>query len=175
LVGASEASIDFIGSSSDGLFGMDTSANVYSLSTSTGASTALGPSGLTLSPDDYALSTGFPALYFNNGKKGYVLSPTNGTAIQLGTYAAGVGVGALADIGGIAYGAAISTAADPTSEIYTFNLATDAVSELSTVTGADGQIYGLAAVPEPATWTMMLLGFGAMGALLRRRARSVIA
>jgi hypothetical protein len=24
-------------------------------------------------------------------------------------------------------------------------------------------------VPEPATWAMMLLGFGAMGALFRRR------
>lgn len=29
-----------------------------------------------------------------------------------------------------------------------------------------------AAVPEPATWGMMLLGFGAMGASLRRRRRS---
>lgn len=33
-----------------------------------------------------------------------------------------------------------------------------------------GEIRGnLAAVPEPATWAMMLLGFGAMGFALRRR------
>lgn len=30
----------------------------------------------------------------------------------------------------------------------------------------------IAAVPEPGTWGMMLLGFGAMGASLRRRRRS---
>lgn len=32
-----------------------------------------------------------------------------------------------------------------------------------------------AAVPEPATWAMMMLGFGAMGSVLRRRKRSVFA
>jgi hypothetical protein len=31
---------------------------------------------------------------------------------------------------------------------------------------------GTATVPEPATWTMLLLGFGGMGAMLRRRRRS---
>lgn len=31
---------------------------------------------------------------------------------------------------------------------------------------------GQAAVPEPATWAMMLMGFGAMGVALRRRRRS---
>lgn len=36
-----------------------------------------------------------------------------------------------------------------------------------------GEIRGnLAAVPEPATWAMMLLGFGAMGFALRRRKRT---
>jgi opacity protein-like surface antigen len=29
--------------------------------------------------------------------------------------------------------------------------------------------FAVAAVPEPATWAMMIMGFGAMGALLRRR------
>lgn len=36
---------------------------------------------------------------------------------------------------------------------------------------ANGQV---AAVPEPATWAMMLMGFGAMGAALRRRRTSNI-
>ena len=33
----------------------------------------------------------------------------------------------------------------------------------------------VAAVPEPATWAMMLIGFGAMGVAMRRRARPVLA
>ena len=32
-----------------------------------------------------------------------------------------------------------------------------------------GSLTALQAVPEPATWAMMVLGFGAMGAALRRR------
>ena len=32
-----------------------------------------------------------------------------------------------------------------------------------------------AAVPEPATWAMMLIGFGGIGASLRRRKRLVFA
>jgi hypothetical protein len=34
---------------------------------------------------------------------------------------------------------------------------------------------GFAAVPEPATWGMMVLGFGGLGALLRRRRAAVFA
>jgi len=32
----------------------------------------------------------------------------------------------------------------------------------------------LAAVPEPATWALMILGFGMVGAALRRRAGSTL-
>lgn len=44
--------------------------------------------------------------------------------------------------------------------------------------GADGQFLSqnqvfLSAVPEPATWAMMMLGFGAVGAAMRRRRRAV--
>lgn len=34
-----------------------------------------------------------------------------------------------------------------------------------------GSVSSVAAVPEPATWAMMLLGFGAIGASMRRRRR----
>jgi hypothetical protein len=33
----------------------------------------------------------------------------------------------------------------------------------------------MAAVPEPATWGLMLLGFGGMGMMLRRRRRPTLA
>ncbi len=35
--------------------------------------------------------------------------------------------------------------------------------------------YAAAAVPEPAAWALMLLGFGGMGMVLRRRRRPVLA
>jgi hypothetical protein len=43
-------------------------------------------------------------------------------------------------------------------------------------TGGDGSFSGtlsfaLTAVPEPAAWTMMIVGFGGIGAMLRRRRR----
>lgn len=39
----------------------------------------------------------------------------------------------------------------------------------------DGLAGNVAAVPEPATWAMMILGFGAAGAMLRSRRRMVAA
>ena len=38
-----------------------------------------------------------------------------------------------------------------------------------------GRAAAVAAVPEPASWAMMLLGFGGLGAVLRRRRRAVAA
>ncbi|MES2492168.1 MAG: PEPxxWA-CTERM sorting domain-containing protein [Pseudomonadota bacterium] len=35
--------------------------------------------------------------------------------------------------------------------------------------GAGGYRFSVAAVPEPATWALMVLGFGAIGAAMRRR------
>jgi hypothetical protein len=33
---------------------------------------------------------------------------------------------------------------------------------------------GLSAVPEPATWAMMILGFGLVGGVMRRRQRQTV-
>jgi hypothetical protein len=43
------------------------------------------------------------------------------------------------------------------------------------VTTGNGSFYAAAAVPEPATWGLMLLGFGGMGMVLRRRRRPTLA
>ena len=38
-----------------------------------------------------------------------------------------------------------------------------------------GQALGGGAVPEPATWAMMLMGFGALGTVLRQQRRRGVA
>jgi len=66
---------------------------------------------------------------------------------------------------------------DATGDIgtYGFNLptgffeATGPLTDRRFVFGADGQL--VREVPEPSTWLMMLLGFGAIGGLVRRRHR----
>ena len=48
---------------------------------------------------------------------------------------------------------------------------TDGGFDLSATPGPDGapSALSITAVPEPATWAMMILGFGAVGGVLRRR------
>jgi hypothetical protein len=55
----------------------------------------------------------------------------------------------------------------PVFSLGTFQL-TSIVSEASTLT-----ISAAAAVPEPATWAMMLIGFGMIGGVARYRRRTV--
>ena len=44
------------------------------------------------------------------------------------------------------------------------------------INGESGGLFGaMTAVPEPSTWAMMLIGFGALGATLRGRARAGLA
>jgi len=56
--------------------------------------------------------------------------------------------------------------------IYSVNLNTGALTQVGQT---DRTLFGIAivntAVPEPATWAMMVIGFGAIGAGLRRRPR----
>ena len=57
------------------------------------------------------------------------------------------------------------------SDLYTVNLGSGATSLLGTV-GSGLPLIGLSvgpAVPEPATWAMMMFGFGMTGGALRRR------
>lgn len=56
----------------------------------------------------------------------------------------------------------------------TFNLGTFSLGQVSTGAGTGGgrltiSALPMAAVPEPATWAMMLLGFGMIGYSMRRR------
>jgi Domain of unknown function (DUF4394)/PEP-CTERM motif len=71
-------------------------------------------------------------------------------------------------------GAANNTFVQAGNTLYNINLSTGA---LSTIGNTDRALFGLsAAVPEPATWAMMLIGFGAVGAAARssRRKRNTV-
>lgn len=59
------------------------------------------------------------------------------------------------------------------TSLYNINLGT---GRLSLIGNTDRALFGIAvagAVPEPATWAMMLLGFGAIGYSMRRRRATV--
>ena len=43
------------------------------------------------------------------------------------------------------------------------------------LTGPHGLDFVAGVVPEPATWAMMLLGFGGLGATMRQRRKSIAA
>jgi hypothetical protein len=48
---------------------------------------------------------------------------------------------------------------------------------IGTTAGSHSEIYdwSVAAVPEPASWSLMIMGFAGMGAALRRRRTAVAA
>ena len=57
---------------------------------------------------------------------------------------------------------------------YTFRYVVNLADGGGDISGP-ANFYAAAAVPEPATWALMLLGFGGMGLVLRRRRRPVLA
>ena len=71
------------------------------------------------------------------------------------------------------FGSAILFTGSPSSPTFalgTFNLSGGFTSGASTLTISQAAV---AAVPEPGTWAMMLLGFGAVGFAVRRRRPTV--
>lgn len=67
----------------------------------------------------------------------------------------------------------------PTAQTLTLRLILTGLGPNSDNIGIDniviGQVVPGAAVPEPSSWALMILGFGAAGALLRRRPRARLA
>lgn len=61
------------------------------------------------------------------------------------------------------------------SVLYLFNFAAPTTSITLNQDGfSDAVLYRTGGVPEPATWAMMLLGFGAVGFTMRRRRREIM-
>ena len=88
--------------------------------------------------------------------------------------------GVLNTVGGLGFDLGSSTSFDIDStdtayvqnlrDLYTLNLGTGALTRIGqTPTALFGISAATAAVPEPATWAMMLVGFGAVGWSMRRK------
>lgn len=125
------------------------------------------------------------AAYINNennpatGTTLYVLDTTNpdmlntlniasGLMTPVGPSGVNLGLRTSFDIFTTAGGTNVAFAQN-TNKLYSVNLATGGFTNLGTI---DRSIFAMAvAVPEPATWAMMLFGFGGVGVAVRTRRR----
>ncbi|HEY3951536.1 PEPxxWA-CTERM sorting domain-containing protein [Phenylobacterium sp.] len=62
-----------------------------------------------------------------------------------------------------------------TNDTYDVTLSLSGLPNGDTISVENVVKYGTGAIPEPASWALMLLGFGSAGALLRRRRQAVAA
>ncbi len=154
------------GNTTSGFGGADT---LYQIDTGTGAATLIGALGVT---NVYSLGFGQDGALFGVQDGGALLSVNTGTGAA--TAIGSPGVNFIFDIATRPEDNTLFAATSSTYSLLTLNKATGA----STVVGGYGtaaNIAGLAfiggagAVPEPATWALMIGGFASAGAMLRRR------
>ena len=150
-----------IGSTTSGLYGLDGSYNLYSINPHTGVATLIGSTGLSFESDAaYSLSNGSSTLYLTNGQSLYTLNTSTGAPTYVGDAGAPpIGFGADVYENGELYAVDYTS---PGDTIYTLNTATSA-GTFVTDTSYTSQSYGLAPVPEPPTWAMLLAGFAGLG------------
>lgn len=172
-VGASGIDVDDFGSTTTGLYAVDTSANLYSLDPTTGAATLIGSTGLGLG-SWRGLSNGSGTLYFSDGPDLYTLNTSTGAATLVGDIG-GPQLGVLLQENGTLYGGQDSPS--------------DAVDTIDPVTGAattgpaptsnfSGSFFGLAQnplvapVPEPGSAILAGASLAALAFAGRRIGKS---
>jgi Domain of unknown function (DUF4394)/PEP-CTERM motif len=98
------------------------------------------------------------------------LNVATGTLTRVGALGVNIGARTSFDITGTANNSFVQAG----NTLYNINLSTGALTAIGTT---DRTLFALsAAVPEPATWAMMIIGFGAVGAAARssRRKRNTV-
>jgi hypothetical protein len=162
------------GSTTTGLYALSRAGNLYSVNQNTGAGTLIGAThlnGAIIGNDTYGMSTGSNVLYFTGAGDLYTLNTATGAATLVGPTASAT-FGADVYENGTLYGGSNSPLA-----VYTLNPATGAGTLDASVSGGADRFWGLtpiASVPEPASWTLMLVGLGVLGASLRRSRRKLV-
>jgi hypothetical protein len=158
------------GSTTSGMYAVDSNLDLYSINPSNGAATLIGPTGLR--PDfTKGLSTGSGTLYFTNSTDLYWLNTTTGKAMLIGN--TGLQIGALVFENGALY-AGVRGFPD---QVYTLNTSTGAATLVANTSGRMGHFWGLAAEPLTATpepSSLLLFGTALLGlaASVRRCLRS---
>lgn len=173
--------VGFAGTS-NGLFGIGLNLalntfDLYSVNPGDGQSTLIGNTGLGIPPSvdniDQGFSTGAPGLFvtIEQGPAGisqfFSIETITGTATLVGN----AGINGLT---GMVYeNGTLYVGRDRFGlSLYTIDPSTAGVSFLANISNAPFQatgIWGLAPIPEPETYAMMLAGLGLLGFTARRR------
>jgi len=150
-VGTAPFSYSGLGSTAKGLYGFDQNMNLYSVNPNTGATTLIGPTGLTTADaSGFAVCDGLGTLYITPTPIGsfntplYSVNVKTGKAVLIGS--TGVyGIGALIVQDGKLYAGVFSPVA-----VYTLSMKTGAATFLANISGTSGYFYGLAPTAQVA-------------------------
>jgi PEP-CTERM motif len=182
VIGSGAIQYGIFGSTTSGLFAFGRNDNfLYSIDSATGAATKIGPTGLLFS-GVMGMSAGSSTLYLTQNDLLYSLNTTTGGASFIGAFATSqneTGLGPLVTVDGDLYAGAFSPSNTP--DIYRLDIKNLKAKflALSPSTPSTPDIAGfwgfapVTAVPEPATWAMMLLGFAGLGFAFRQLRRKV--
>ncbi|MEO8027950.1 MAG: PEP-CTERM sorting domain-containing protein [Bryobacteraceae bacterium] len=159
------------GSTSTGLYGINTSMQLFSVNPSTGATALIGSTGL-VEASVVSFSTGSNTLYLSNGTSLYSLNTSTAAPTLIGSTGSLYLAGMVAS-GGTLYGGSYFAP----EFVVTIDQNTGATTVGPLVSGAQGNFYGLAqldsaaAVPEPGALGLTLAGLGIVSLFARRNRR----
>lgn len=168
LLGSTGIVNEVTGSSSAGVFELARDGRLYGINTANGAATLIGQTNIPVN-GTISSSNGFANLFISHNDQIFQINTSNAHATLVSSTGPLVFY-AMTQIGGIGWGVS------STNRIATFTpggITTPGVFESGTtglayaIAGIPGA--GVGAVPEPATWALMLAGFGLVGVALRRR------
>ncbi len=153
-IGTSAFTYDGMGSTTTTVFGLDTSSNLYSINTATGAGTLISATSINIS-NGYNFSNGSSTLYLAEGSELYSVNTTTGAFTDIGpTGVTGTqsdsGFDGLVYQNGVLYGD-FSNFDGSADTLYSISTSTGAATFIATVTGATGYSEGLAPTPEPGS------------------------